>query len=203
MLFFKPNVPKLVEKKDMKALLKLITSKDSQLAVSAALSLGNLLSDLIGVQEKEKGRSIINDLYSCGNPHAIRALSEVIRSDFSIDSDIKARAAKALYHLNAKDELRAIIQELRASNRKGEALHVGLSRDLIELSVQKRDINFLEYILINGCFDMPSEVVSAYKLLESVGDVQAVKRIVENPSVYSHISKERAIYVYRFLAKRS
>lgn len=102
MLFFKPNVNKLKEKRDVEGLIKALRHKDVLIRRKAAKALGDLkASDAIEAliaalkdKDVEVRVEAIRALGRIKDNRAINPLLEVLRGDESLD--VKVEAAKAL-----------------------------------------------------------------------------------------------------------
>jgi len=102
MLFFKPSVEKLKEKKDVAGLIKALRHNDVSIRRKAARALGDLkakdavdaLVEALSDEDVDVRIEVVRALKKIRDPKMIDALLEVVRKDESLD--VKIEAAKAL-----------------------------------------------------------------------------------------------------------
>jgi hypothetical protein len=198
MFLFKPDVNKLAKQKDVTGLLKVVLGKNQDHAMAAAPLLGKLLLELHGETSAYQG---LQALRQQGGPPAVLVLSAIVRSDYSLWARIKTEAAGALYELGAQEELRSILTEIKATNWRGNVLHDALSETLVELAVKEEDTPFVAYLLLNGSYRYEGPISAGYRFLAAKGGASAVRAVVDDPSVFSRLSKQKGLAVYERVSK--
>lgn len=198
MFLFKPDINKLAKQKDVAGLLKAVLGKNQDHATAAAPLLGRLLIELHGETIAYQG---LQALQQHGGPPAVLALSAIVHNDYSTWARIKTDAARALYELGATAELRSILTEIKETKWRGSVLHDALSETLVELAVTAEDTPFVEYLLLNGSYRYEGPISAGYRFLAARGGAPAVRAIVEDPSVFSSLSKRKGLAVYERASK--
>jgi hypothetical protein len=198
MFLFKPDIHKLAKQKDVTGLLKVVLGKNQDQARAAAPVLGKLLLELHGETSAYQG---LQALRQQGGPPAVLALGAIVRSDYSLWVRIKTDAARALYELGAKEELRSILTEIKETKWRGSVLHDALSETLVELAAKQEDTPFVAYLLLNGSYRYEGPISAGYRLLAARGGASAVLAVVDDPSVFSSLSKRKGLAVYERVSK--
>ncbi len=139
-MFFKPNIEKMKEKRDVKGLKKALRNKDVLIRAKAARALGELkdesaVEDLIEALQDESldvRKSAIWALSNIGNARAVEALVRVLKEE---DATLKVEAARALKELSTRktsEVVQAISAAFNISREASEKLlKTGLSVESI------------------------------------------------------------------------
>lgn len=129
-MFFKPNIEKMKNKKDIKGLEKALKNKDVSIRVKAARALGEIGDDsvvdvLIRSLEDDSidvKRSVVWALGKIGSTKAINALVDVLKNE---EAGLKIEAAKALKEVSSKkasEVIQAISSAFNVSKDVSETL---------------------------------------------------------------------------------
>ena len=188
MSFFHANPAKLAANNDLHGLFNCVIGKDQTVHRQAAQLLAGLVDDF---DDAPGTHEALRDLEGEATPNAIYALACVVRHGFERSTGVKSVAALALYRLHAAGELKKILEELRASEHAGKALHARLSHDLLGAAVRAHDVPTAQLVLVNGQFASPGEVADGLGLVRSAG-AEAVAQVVEDPALFSAAIKEAA-----------
>jgi len=189
MSFFHANPAKLAANNDLHGLFNCVIGKDQTVHRQAAQLLAGLVDDF---DDAPGTHEALRDLEGEATPNAIYALACVVRHGFERSTGVKSVAALALYRLHAAGELKKILEELRASEHAGKALHARLSHDLLGAAVRAHDVATVEYVLVNGQFASPDEAAPGLEVLRNEGGAGAVERVSGDPAVYSAAVREAA-----------
>lgn len=187
MSWFSPNPKKLAANNDLHGLVGCVVGKDPAIAREASTLLAALVDDFDNAPGTHE---VLVDLEMDAGPMAKHALGCVLRHDFGHNSHVKSSATLALYRLHAVDELKKVIEEIRGSEHQGQALHATLSHVLLGAAIRGNDVGLVEFLLVNGQFNDPSEVAAAYDFLRSQGGADAVEKVASDPAVFSPLAKE-------------
>jgi hypothetical protein len=187
--FRHPNPKKLAADNDMHGLVNCVTKENEAIAREAASLLAGLVDDFDNAPGTHE---VLVDLEMDAGPMAKHALGCVLRHDFGHNSRVKSSAATALYRIHAVDELKRVIEELRASEHQGQMLHATLSQVLLGAATRADDVAMVEFLLVNGQYQDPGEVAVAYELLRSRGGAAAADKVANDPAVFSEVAKEAA-----------
>jgi hypothetical protein len=188
-MFFKPNLENLEKQQDIPGLVKVVCGKDNNLSKEAAPILGKLL--LKKCRRDEGGLQAVIELGHYGGEDAIAALLYCLTAERNGWFKLKSDAALALYELG---QIKALFDALEKMERR-EALHVSLSRDLLDRAIAHRDYDFVEYLLVNGSWDYPSDVRPGWEFLASAGRADAIARLLEDQHLWFMYEGKRSYTV--------
>jgi hypothetical protein len=189
MLFFHhPNPAKLAANNDLHGLVECVTGKDQAIARQAAPLLAALVDDF---DEAPGTHEVLRDLEGDAQPMAVYALGCVLRHDFGRNSHVKSSAALALYRLHAFEDLKKVLQEVRASEHAGGPFHASLSHDLLGAALRAHDLAMLPFALVHGQFAEAREVVPALEALSAAGG-SAIAAVAEDSATFSAAVREAA-----------
>ena len=148
MFFFKPNVEKLKEKRDVEGLVKALRHKDPSIRRKAARALGELkakdaLDALINalIDEDVAVRlEVVRALGKIKDERAIDHLLKVLRKDESLD--VKIEAAKALKEIGYSKATEILIDSISKSLKIPTAMAEKMVKEgkLLDAIAGKKDI---------------------------------------------------------------
>lgn len=188
--FHHPSPKKLAADNDMHGLVGCVRGKDQAIAREAATLLAALVDDF---DDAPGTHEVLVDLEMDAGAMAKHALGCVLRHDFGRNTHVKSSAASALYRIHAVDELKKVIEEIRAGEHQGQALHATLSHVVLGAAIRNNDAPTVQFVLVNGQFNDPGEVAAAYDFLRSHGGDAAVEKVASDPAVFSPLAKEAGL----------